>query len=60
VLSRLQFSSLCRNSIRKKWSKNMSKGSTTRRIPLTTELSMTVEVEKNMDGEIDALFFLTL
>jgi hypothetical protein len=40
--------------------KNTVKASTMRRSPLTAELSMTVEVEKNMDGEIDAIFSLTL
>jgi hypothetical protein len=60
VLSRLQFASLCRKSIRKKWSKNMVNASTTRRSPLTIGLSMTTEGEKHIDGEIDALFYLTL
>jgi hypothetical protein len=36
------------------------KTSTMRRSPLTIGLSMTAEVEKYMDGEIDALFSLTL
>jgi hypothetical protein len=40
--------------------KNTVKASTTRKSSLTTGLSMTAEVEKNMDGEIDALFCLTL
>jgi hypothetical protein len=40
--------------------KNTAKTSTMRRSPLTTESSMAVEVEKHMDGEIDALFYLTL
>jgi hypothetical protein len=40
--------------------KNMVKASTTRRRPLTTGPSMTAEAEKHMDGEIDALFHLTL
>jgi hypothetical protein len=30
------------------------------RSPLTVRPSMTVEAEKYMDGEIDALFYLTL
>jgi hypothetical protein len=47
-------------SIRKKWSKNTAKALTTRRSPLMAWPSMTVEVEKHMDGEIDALFSLTL
>jgi hypothetical protein len=47
-------------SIRNKWSKNMVKTSTTRRSPLTVGSSMTAEAEKHMDGEIDALFSLTL
>jgi hypothetical protein len=50
VLSHLQFA-----SIRKKWRENTVKASITRRIPL-----MTAEAEKHMDGEIDALFSLTL
>jgi hypothetical protein len=60
VLSHLQFASLSRKCIRKKWSKNMANASTTRRSLLTVELSMTVEAEKHMDDEIDALFCLTL
>jgi hypothetical protein len=40
--------------------KNMAKTSTTRRSPLTVRSSMTAEAEKHMDGEIDALFCLTL
>jgi hypothetical protein len=56
MLSRLQFSSPCRKSIRKKWSKNVVKTSTTRGSPLTAGPSLTVEAEKDMDGEIDALF----
>jgi hypothetical protein len=60
VLSRLQFAFSCRKSIRKKWSKNTTKTSTTRRSSLMVGSSMTVEAEKHMDGEIDALFSLTL
>jgi hypothetical protein len=56
VLSYLQFASLCRKSIRKKWSNNMVKTSTTRRSPFMVEPSMPTEVEKHMNGEIDALF----
>jgi hypothetical protein len=37
--------------------KNTMKASTTMRSPLTVGPSMTAEVEKHMDGEIDALFF---
>jgi hypothetical protein len=51
---------LAGKSIRKKWSKNMPKASTMKRSPLTVGSSMTVEVEKHMDSEIDALFSLTL
>jgi hypothetical protein len=40
--------------------KNMVKASTMRRRPLTVVSSMIAEVEKPMDGEIDALFSLTL
>jgi hypothetical protein len=40
--------------------KNMVIASTTRRNPLMVGLSMTAEAEKHMDGEIDALFSLTL
>jgi hypothetical protein len=40
--------------------KNTAKTSTMRRSPLTTESSMAVEAKKHMDGEIDALFYLTL
>jgi hypothetical protein len=60
VLSRLQFASPCRKSIRKKWWKNMTNASNTRRSPLTVGSSMTVEAKKHTDGEIDALFSLTL
>jgi hypothetical protein len=38
----------------------MVNASTTRRSPLTVGPSMTAEAEKHMDGEIDALFCLTL
>jgi hypothetical protein len=38
----------------------MVKTSTTRRSPLMVGLSMIAEAEKHMDGEIDALFSLTL
>jgi hypothetical protein len=58
VLSCLQFASLCRKSIRKKWSKNMVKTSTTRRSPLMARPSMPAEAEKHMDDEIDTLFYL--
>jgi hypothetical protein len=47
-------------SIRKKWSKNMMKTSTMRWSPLTVGSSMIAEAKKHMDGEIDALFSLTL
>jgi hypothetical protein len=57
MLSHLQFASLCRKSIRKKWSKNTMNASTMRRSPLIVEPSMTAEAEKHMDSEIDALFF---
>jgi hypothetical protein len=40
--------------------KNMTKASNTRRSPLTVGSSMTVEAKKHTDGEIDALFSLTL
>jgi hypothetical protein len=60
VLSPLQFASPCRKSIRKKWWKHTAKASTTRRSPLTAGPSMTAEVEKHMDSEINALFSLTL
>jgi hypothetical protein len=60
VLSRLQFSSLYRKSIRKKWSNNMEKTSTERRSLLMARPSMPMEVEKHMDGEIDTVFHLTL
>jgi hypothetical protein len=40
--------------------KNMADASTKRRSPLMVGPSMTVEAEKHMDGEIDALFSLTL
>jgi hypothetical protein len=60
MLSRLQFVSLCRKSIKKKWSKNTANASTTRRSPLMIGLSMIAEAKKHMDGEIDALFCLTL
>jgi hypothetical protein len=60
VLSRLQFASPCRKSIRKKWSKNTAKASTTRRSPFMVGPSMTAEAEKHMDGEIDVMFSLTL
>jgi hypothetical protein len=60
VLSFLQFASLCTKSIRKKWSKTTVKASPTSRSPLMAGLSMTAEAEKHMDGEIDALFSLTL
>jgi hypothetical protein len=42
------------------WSKDMVKTSTMRRSPLTARPSMIAEAEKHMDGEIDALFPLTL
>jgi hypothetical protein len=58
--SRLQFASPSRKSIRKKWWKNIVNASTTRRSPLTVGPSMTAEVEKHTDGEIDSLFSLTL
>jgi hypothetical protein len=54
-----QFASPCRKSIRKKWSKNTANASTMRS-PLTVGPFMTAEAEKQMDGEIDALFSLTL
>jgi hypothetical protein len=57
MLSRLQLASLCSKSIRKKWSKNTVKASTTRRSSLMVGPSMTPEAEKHMDGEIDAIFF---
>jgi hypothetical protein len=60
VLSRLQFAFLCRKSIRKKWSKNTTKASITRRSPLTARPSMPTEEEKHMNDEIDALICLTL
>jgi hypothetical protein len=60
VLSRLQFASPCRKDIRKKWSKNMVKTSTMMRNLLMTKPSKTVEAKKHMNGEIDALFSLTL
>jgi hypothetical protein len=50
----------CYKSIKKKWSKNMAKTSTTRRSPLMVKPFMPVEEKKQMDGEIDALFSLTL
>jgi hypothetical protein len=40
--------------------KNTAEASTMRRSPLTVKPSMTAEVEKHMDSEIDALFCLTL
>jgi hypothetical protein len=40
--------------------KNTTKASTMRRSPLMAGPSMTTEAEKHMDGEIDALFRLTL
>jgi hypothetical protein len=40
--------------------KNTAKASTTRRSLLTAMPSMTGEVEKHTDGEIDALFSITL
>jgi hypothetical protein len=40
--------------------KNTAKTSTTRRSPLMVGSSMITEAEKHMDGEIDALFSLTL
>jgi hypothetical protein len=40
--------------------KNTAKASTTRRSPLMAGLSMTAEVEKHIDGEIDTLFSLIL
>jgi hypothetical protein len=40
--------------------KNITMASTTRRSLLTVGPSMTVEAEKHIDGEIDALFCLTL
>jgi hypothetical protein len=57
VLSRLQFVSLCRKSIRKKWLNNMAKASTTRKGSLTVGPSMPAKAKNHMDGEIDALFF---
>jgi hypothetical protein len=60
MLSRLQFASPCKKSIRKKWSKNTTKTSTTRRSQFMVGSSMTAEAKKYMDGEIDALFYLTL
>jgi Ca2+/H+ antiporter len=40
--------------------KNTTKASTMRTSPLMAGPSMTAEAEKHMDGEIDALFRLTL
>jgi hypothetical protein len=40
--------------------KNTMKASTTRRSPLMVGPSMIAEAEKHIDGEIDALFCLTL
>jgi hypothetical protein len=60
VLSHLQFASPCRKSIRNKWWKNMAKASTMRRSSLKVGPSMTAEAEKHTDGEINALFSLTL
>jgi hypothetical protein len=40
--------------------KNMMNASTMRTCPLTVGPSMTAEAEKHMDGEIDAIFSLTL
>jgi hypothetical protein len=40
--------------------KNTVKTSTTRRNPLTVRPSMIAEVDKHMEGEINALFYLTL
>jgi hypothetical protein len=56
MLYYLQFTSLCRKSIRKKWSNNMVNASTRKTISLMVRSSMPAEVEKHMDGEIDALF----
>jgi hypothetical protein len=58
VLSHLKFT--CRKSIRKKWLNNTVKASTGRTSPLTVGPSMPTEAEKHMDGEIDAVFCLTL
>jgi hypothetical protein len=60
VLSYLQFVSICRKSIRKNWSNNMAKTSTTKRSQLMVGPFMPMEAEKHMDGEIDVLFSLTL
>jgi hypothetical protein len=38
----------------------MAKASTTRRSPLMVRPSMTMDAEKHMDSEIDAMFSLTL
>jgi hypothetical protein len=38
----------------------MENASTIRRSPLTVRPSIPAGAEKNMDGEIDALFYLTL
>jgi hypothetical protein len=40
----------------KKWSKCTVKASTSRTSPLTIRLSMSVEAEKHMNGEIDVVF----
>jgi hypothetical protein len=44
--------SLCRKSIRTKWSNGTMKASTGRTSPLTARPSMPAEVEKHMDGEM--------
>jgi hypothetical protein len=46
--------------MRKKWSKNMAKASSTRRSPLTAGPFMIAVAKKHMDGEINTLFSLTL
>jgi hypothetical protein len=40
--------------------KNMAKASTMRMSPLTARSCMIAKAEKHMDGEIDAIFSLTL
>jgi hypothetical protein len=58
VLSCLQFASLCRKSIRTKWSNSTVKASVGKMSPLTIGASLPAEVEKHMDGEMQCFIYL--
>jgi hypothetical protein len=54
VLPCLQFDSLCRKSIRTKWSNGTVKASTGRMSLLMVRLPMLADAEKHMGGEMQS------